>query len=694
MPLDKKYISLGYLQSYFVDKDAGKPLSGGKVYFYRDNQRNIRKPVYQLVGHPNAYDYNPLPNPCVLGINGTFIDDSGNDIEVYSFPYIISGDSASDDLYYIQVTDKDGVTQFTREAVPSDMTGIEDEINPVEQAYQYNFLTNGQFNIVNCDLQLDVLYSGNTNRGNYPYFSGTTLSSAKVMPILGNPSYIKVGDCFLLQSNLDGSTTISIKTDKNNPINGFWAIEANPMNYFCYKTSVTTGDNYRYLFVVVDKLPSLSGSNMAASCWVSANLAGNTLSAVVAQLYLNNNNNSITITPPMVSNNDILKVTFEKALFQFQVPPMNDSEYNSSGGYLLVGFSLPLNTAITINITDLQFYKIDAMGEEAKDYPYAAYDKVYSTTNRMPEILPSTNIINSYQNTPLINYDINFIPYIGWGQNIPSGFITPWFGNISEIPKGFFHMDGTKLPSYKYSNLYNILSQNGVPMYGYGASFTSTVTSFTVTVQSNEIAIAGTTPTCSSDFEIVVISLNPLVFNIVCPSGVDISAKYSFIKLRTVSDNLRYTIWFSIDGYIDKAYYTFLFDNVSIIANISSSFTRVQVANVINNIFKQFTFRLPDTRAMFFRGVNAGRSDLYLDPGVSSRSDRGDGTTGDNVGTLQNDEFESHNHNIQSNYSSPSGSTYKINYGNSRESSNIATDNKGGLETRPNNIYTYWIIKT
>lgn len=52
-------------------------------------------------------------------------------------------------------------------------------------------------------------------------------------------------------------------------------------------------------------------------------------------------------------------------------------------------------------------------------------------------------------------------------------------------------------------------------------------------------------------------------------------------------------------------------------------------------------FNVPDMRGLFVRGWANGESD---DPGRASRTDRGDGTTGDNIGTLQSDNEKEHDH--------------------------------------------------
>ncbi len=53
------------------------------------------------------------------------------------------------------------------------------------------------------------------------------------------------------------------------------------------------------------------------------------------------------------------------------------------------------------------------------------------------------------------------------------------------------------------------------------------------------------------------------------------------------------------------------------------------------------TFNLPDDRGLFERGWAHGSSN---DPDRASRTDRGDGTTGDHVGTMQASDFKSHSH--------------------------------------------------
>jgi len=104
------------------------------------------------------------------------------------------------------------------------------------------------------------------------------------------------------------------------------------------------------------------------------------------------------------------------------------------------------------------------------------------------------------------------------------------------------------------------------------------------------------------------------------------------------------------------------------------------------------TFNLPDYRGEFLRGMDPGSS---RDPDSASRTDRGDGTTGANVGTKQGHALQSHTHTYDQpiNANSPTGS------GATRIEAISAGTATGGptgsvsTETRPRNVNVKWIIK-
>jgi len=102
------------------------------------------------------------------------------------------------------------------------------------------------------------------------------------------------------------------------------------------------------------------------------------------------------------------------------------------------------------------------------------------------------------------------------------------------------------------------------------------------------------------------------------------------------------------------------------------------------------TFNLPDYRGQFLRGWANGQT---TDPDRASRTNRGDGTTGDNVGTRHGYQIQSHTH------SGPGGACcfeqggIVTNYANGNYTP-YTTYATGGNETRPTNVYINYCIKT
>lgn len=117
------------------------------------------------------------------------------------------------------------------------------------------------------------------------------------------------------------------------------------------------------------------------------------------------------------------------------------------------------------------------------------------------------------------------------------------------------------------------------------------------------------------------------------------------------------------------------------------------------------TFNVPDLRGEFVRGWDHGKGS---DPNAASRTNRGDGTTGDNVGTKQADEFELHGHPfalaVAVNGSTANTGGLAMTTGGPTDFPAFANTNpsgtngeqiggSGGSETRPRNVNLMFIIK-
>ena len=102
------------------------------------------------------------------------------------------------------------------------------------------------------------------------------------------------------------------------------------------------------------------------------------------------------------------------------------------------------------------------------------------------------------------------------------------------------------------------------------------------------------------------------------------------------------------------------------------------------------TFNLPDYRGEFLRGFD---NSAGIDPDAASRTDRGDGTAGNNIGTKQTDDFKSHQHGVLYTAGTRIGGFPSANgsgFYNPYTEQSLAT---GGNETRPRNINVMYCIK-
>jgi hypothetical protein len=103
------------------------------------------------------------------------------------------------------------------------------------------------------------------------------------------------------------------------------------------------------------------------------------------------------------------------------------------------------------------------------------------------------------------------------------------------------------------------------------------------------------------------------------------------------------------------------------------------------------TFNLPDLRGQFLRGVN-GLSNKDLDTSSRFALYNG-GNVGNNIGSYQNDELKSHQHQLPI---ASMGGGGGLRYFNPQGGANpLVTPGNDiqGKETRPKNVYVYFIIK-
>lgn len=318
MALDPRYIVTQDLESYFVDKTTGEPLSGGTVYFWEDAARTTPKLVYELADQPPyllANSYQPLPNPITLSMTGNMMDAAGNNIVVYYFPY----DAAENvQLYYIQVFDQFGVEQFTREAWPNE--AIENITPNAGATLPYtNQLTNPQF--------AQVLFSNN------PWvitFGGPATTVVQVAP----------GWNLNIVSTGAGTVTLT-----QNSITGITAYPSNPP----YTLTITPGANISGLTLKqrLLKNPDIWSPQNAASTngYIASSILLSPNSSITMQ-YAPSNGPAQNI---LVANN--LLGVYTEFRNTVQLAPATSVD-NSTVGY--VDINIVLNTVMPTTLSNIQ----------------------------------------------------------------------------------------------------------------------------------------------------------------------------------------------------------------------------------------------------------------------------------------------------------------------------------------------------
>lgn len=108
------------------------------------------------------------------------------------------------------------------------------------------------------------------------------------------------------------------------------------------------------------------------------------------------------------------------------------------------------------------------------------------------------------------------------------------------------------------------------------------------------------------------------------------------------------------------------------------------------------TFRLPDPRGRFLRGVDGGAGN---DPDRAARVAADGGNAGDNVGSGQGDDYKAHTHDTGYTTSGTGSAKYAISTYMGQTFVGLAATTAtapavNGNETRPKNVGVHYIIKT
>ncbi len=319
---DPNFIYCPPIQTYFVDKDTGFPLSAGVVTFYEDNNRTVKKAIYEQTENPlGVFTYSQLNNPVILTSVGTFADNNGNDINVFLYPYVGSPSDAvrgAVDLYYVTVESSGGVAQETRSAWPPNVqiagTGT---INDLPETV--NELQNPQF--------VEVLFPTNSSTG---------ISTATTFSVTGTWQMLTSGTGTVVVSQV----AIGASTPTNPP----------------YALQIQSGSGVTAISLVqrVFASPTLLSATIINGMVLAASLGGGGSANVTLTYHPSGSGSVDTQIFALQTTNDQ-----SLSLLQASVTLSNVNSGTAPSGY--IDFVITLQTGIEYQISSCQLTTVGAI---------------------------------------------------------------------------------------------------------------------------------------------------------------------------------------------------------------------------------------------------------------------------------------------------------------------------------------------
>jgi len=380
MALNASYVIASDLQGVFVDKDTGQPLSHGIVTFYKDNDREVLKPIYKLTGSPPDYTYTEVANPMTLTASGTFADANGNDIVPYYKPY---NENGGVELYFVTVySSVDGEVpanlQFTREAWPN-IVGRSEDNDAVD-----NYAINGQF-LFNCGTQSSI------NEFNY-------IAQGPSEGLYASGGQVKgYTDITLTKTNNIATEQISFPSFPP----GDQIVEGNAAFYMKYKcTAAGNSETFKWINFPIKGVRSLQNTQVTISL-EARSPSSSSISFNISQIFGTGGSPSTTVdtlvaTYPLTAN-------FTKYTATTTVPSILGKIIgNNQDDVVLFQIGFPLNQTFEIDLINFCVQ----IGPVSTPYPYLSLDQVAAQIMK-----PRTGDIEQYFGSRATG--MNF-PLNGW----------------------------------------------------------------------------------------------------------------------------------------------------------------------------------------------------------------------------------------------------------------------------------------
>jgi len=670
------------LQEIYRDKDSGLPLSGGTITYYRDVSRTELKPVYKLSGTPADPQFVELPNPLPLTQVGSVSDGGGNDIKPYYFPF---NEDGTQDLYYIEVKDSQGVLQFTREGWPQQIdTEVSfSDINDIE-----NYIENGQF-------LMQRLYPVGEN--GLLINNTTNVAWAGWLAVLSNG--------FTSTNNIVFERfTEDLEQPESGPRYSLRMFGTNPnpaesikdIRKIYNRVNCFSNDTFTLQFEALTN----NGISLNLNLFYQKNY-GTGGSPEIEEFI-----GTVTIVPNVWNKYKIIFTVNDDDGKVFG--PNDDDEFR---------LVWRIDTAVSYDFSMTNMLMILGDFETELTYPVTSdYQAISKTLAASMEITDTDdddvgNVLTISERTDTSSADGGQpIASLGWKAAIPTGSSLEWWTDTA--PDGFYMMDGTTYDLVGSSVNNSLVQQQAVRLWNVigNVGGRGTDSFYLDSSVLNEIqytawlgGVVNPPNPHSSGFTINVI--NPgspgvrAIIQVICLPASSITAGTYFELFAPSGRSTVY--WFRKDG-LGATPPGF---NSSLVApiNISSGDTAETVSN---KLAAQGTTQMvvPDRRGYFSRGTDMGAGN---DPDSASRTDpTGFDVVGDIVGSVQLDALQDHQH-IP--YASVFLGTGVANVTATAGNENLRTMTSTGIidtvglnggpagrastETRPLNIYCNYIMK-
>lgn len=370
-------IAAPMLQDYLVDKDSGKPLSGGIVSMYQDTARTLYKNWYYQTGVPGAYTWIPLDNPLSLSSSGTIQDPHGNDVIPFYYPYD-ENDQTILQPYYVTVysVDSNGlpaVLQFTRENFPfNSVASKPTSNNPTWRNYILNNVYWRNVGSVNLTSVTNQVIAPSQHEG------------------YTNP------DIRFLKSATGATDNIAfspITTTLNGDITPEYSL-----NFTC--TATQAGETQKCIQYPVS-LHVDTLQNVQASLTIQAqNVAGNANNYLDLYVYQFLGSGALSQPAPILIQRIVLNNDFTKYTIPFTFPSAEGLVLGNGGDdALFIQIQYPLSLTFAINHTRPQIFLSDSV----PDNDFDTYDQIETIINspRTGDIRTSYNTFSPFGWVPM-----------------------------------------------------------------------------------------------------------------------------------------------------------------------------------------------------------------------------------------------------------------------------------------------------